>query len=164
MTRALFAGLVVLAACSANGLAFKADTAVKLLDPTNGGHVGMPFTLRWKVNDQTLQQQLAGGQRQLAIFFDRPPMRAGETFHAVADKQCRQTPGCPDAAYLSSRSIFVTNAAGAFPVTNLPDNRTSHKHTDEHDVTIVVVDAKGQRQGEGAYQAEFAIARPAGSG
>lgn len=164
MTRLLAIAVVVLTACSAQGIALETNRSLTLLAPTDGGTVAMPFSVQWRVDNAALRQQLASGARRLAIFFDRSPMPPGETFHAVADKECRQTPGCPDTAYLTDRDIFVATASSlplsSFQVDDLPDTRTPHQRKDQHQLTIVVVDASGRRVGEAAFEAEFDISRP----
>lgn len=113
----------------------------------------LPFTLDWTARDFN---------GDFAIFFDRSPMRPGQTLRALVpeDDECRTEPGCPDAAWLADHFMYVyVTSDTSLEVDRLPDGRVNDRDKDRHDVTIVLLDDAGRRVGESAFTTEFIVER-----
>jgi hypothetical protein len=147
--------LVVLAvaalapACSAEGMAFREDRRVDIVEPSDRAEVRLPVRLRWTAED-------AGPY--FAVFVDRAPVRPGQSLRAVTDESCSRTPGCPDAAYLRDRHVYLTEGH-SLRLDTLPPPGTSQRTgaKDRHEATIVLIDRDGRRMGEAAYTVEFTV-------
>jgi hypothetical protein len=142
-----------LAACGTSGLKFSTDKRVKMVAPPDRSKVHLPVQVRWRTAG------LSGGSEgpYFAVFLDRAPVRPGQSLRAVADDTCNRTPGCPDAAYLRDRYVFVTKdtSVSVDAVPKKSGQRTGA--ADQHEATIVLVDAKGRRIGEAAYSVLFTV-------
>ncbi len=152
---ALFAAVacVAVAACGTSGLAFKSDDRIKVVTPSDRAKVHLPVQIRWRTPGI---QRTADGP-YFAVFVDRAPVRPGESLRAVADDTCNRTPGCPDASYLRDRYVFVTKDT-TVNVDSVPKKSGQRVGAaDSHDATIVLVDAKGRRIGEAAYNVQFTV-------
>jgi hypothetical protein len=152
-----FLALLAATSCAVHGLDFRTDDRVSIVSPSAEATVTLPVTLRWTAKSlPSLGQQVGGHPTQFAIFIDRQPIRPGQTFRAVADDQCRATPGCPDPSWLAQRYIFTTTATSlrldSVPADNKGD-RFGRGHG--HEATIVLVDGSGHRIGEAAYAVDF---------
>jgi hypothetical protein len=135
-----------------SGLAFRADDRVDIVAPGDRDDVRVPVTIRWR---STIPARRDGGP-YWAVFVDREPIRPGQSLRAVADEACNRTPGCPDAAYLRDRSVYLTDRTSV-RIDVLPEGGSDERESarDRHEATIVVVDASGHRVGESAWSVEF---------
>lgn len=142
---------VLASACAVNGLSFVEDTRLQILEPQENEEVTVPFTVDWKVDDY---------DGVFVVFFDRSPMRPGQDLRSLVPEgdPCRGESGCPDAAWLADRNIYVTDA-NSLVIEALPDRRDTNRAKDRHDLTIVFLDENGQRDGESAFTKEFIVAR-----
>src|SRR4051812_15218727 len=93
--------IALLATGCANDPLFKADHGVRIVAPRDLAHVTTPLTLSWQASS------LPGKARQFAVFVDRAPVRPWQPLKAVAgdDRSCRESAGCPDAAYLRRHNV-----------------------------------------------------------
>ena len=116
--------------------------------PTDQSTVALPVTIRWTAKDLS-------PRTSFAVFVDQKPMAPGKTFRSVADDQCKTSPTCPDATYLTTKFIFPTEAT-SIVLTNVPADdegeRFGSGHT--HTVTIVLM-RDGRRLGESAFAVDF---------
>ena len=142
---------VLASACAMSGLSFVADTRVKILEPEENEEVPVPFTVEWTVEDY---------DGAFVVFFDRSPMRPGQDLLSLVPEgdACRAAPGCPDAAWLADRNIYVTDA-NRVVIERLPELRDNNRAQDRHDVTIVLLDSHGRRSGESSFTKEFIVKR-----
>ena len=88
-----------------------------------------------------------------AIFIDRAPVRPGQTLAAIADRQCRRTPGCVNAGYLSDRGVYTTTS-DSLTLTQVA-SLNSYQNVQTHEATVVLVDSAGKRVGESAWYLDF---------
>ncbi len=155
--------LLILPSCAANGLAFREDERLTILAPEDRALVRPPVTVEWTVRDfevtgPTSTARVDAGY--FGIFVDRAPPAPGRTPESLFrdDRSCRPADGCPDREYLADRDVYTTTKT-TFTVERLrqldPSNQRRRRVL--HDVTIVLLDGRGRRIGEGAFPAEFQV-------
>ena len=108
--------------------------------------VRTPFTVTWSGTHQGLW----------AVFVDRVPVAPGHSLRDLADRDCKSHAGCPDAAYLAGRGVYVTSdhslLVPVLPSAGGTAGRAAHP---AHTVTVVPLDPAQRRQGETAATVEF---------
>lgn len=156
LSAVLCAAGLALAGCSADGLAFRQDHRVEIIEPRWRSTVSLPVTLRWSPKDDALAGTTFG------VFIDHAPMPPGEDLNFLArrDRSCQRTPGCPDRAWLEARQIYTTTAT-TLRVDELTDTRPRERadRKERHEVVIVLLDRTGRRKGEAAFYVEFFLRR-----
>lgn len=159
----LVLGIVSLGACSVNDLAFREDRRLRFVSPEDREQVSLPVTIDWEVED--FQVVGEGGQAAgsdggyFGVFVDQTPQPPGEplTWFARDDETCQQDPECPDAEYLEMRRIYTTHDT-EFTIEVLPRSAPEGRR-DMHEVTVILLDADGDRVGESAWRLEFEVNR-----
>lgn len=148
---AALAVMVTSVSCSTDGLAFREDTRIDIVDPGDRDKVTLPVMVRWTARDV---------DGSFAVLVDRTPQPPGEpvTWFARNDDTCDRTPGCPDPTYLADRDVFTTDNT-TFTVESLPDTVTGGRRREFHEVTVVLLDGDGRRVGESAWSIEFQVER-----
>ena len=155
---ALLAALAVLASgCSFSDLAFTKDYRLHFSAPRSRALVKVPVTVRWNMSDFSVTPAGSGAPSSkagyFAVFVDRAPIKPGETLRSIADRSCKLTKGCPDAAYLAQRGVYATTAPSVtlqqVPAVN------SYQKVQTHEVTVVLLDTAGRRIGEAAWYVDF---------
>jgi hypothetical protein len=144
-------GLLSTAGCGRE-LDFARDDRVSIVRPEENATVALPLELSWTAKD------FSG---RFAVFVDRSPMRPGQDVRSLVpreDEVCRANPACPDESWLSARGVYLTTSP-SLVVRSVADKRSSNRQADRHEVTIVLIDEQGRRQGEGAFIREFRVAR-----
>ena len=154
--RALLVPVVLAASaggCATDGLAFRQDDRVEILEPGARDVVRVPVRVRWRAD---LERGPSGGP-YFAVFVDRAPIRPGQSLRVLADESCNDTDGCLDLQYLRDRHVHVTDEPEV--VLDVLPRKSSSQRTgaDRHEATIVVIDADGRRVGEAAYSVEFEV-------
>jgi hypothetical protein len=144
-------GSLTVSSCAVNGLSFETDDRISMSTPEENETVVLPFEVTWNVDDY---------DGRFIVFFDRSPMRPDQGLRALVpdDDPCRREPGCPDEAWLTEHRIFIVEGS-SLSVEHLPDLRDSGRGEDRHDVTVVLLDADDERQGESAWTREFIVER-----
>ena len=158
MTRrwlALALGVLACAAggCSTDGLAFRQDDRIEILEPDDRAVVSVPVHLRWRAD----LEPGPGGGPYFAVFVDRAPIRPGQSLRVLADESCNDTDGCLDLQYLRDRYVHVTDEPEV--VLDVLPRKASSQRTgaNRHEATVIVIDADGRRVGEAAYAVEFEV-------
>lgn len=143
--------LGVCAGCAVDGLAFVQDDRVRIVEPAESADVVLPLRVEWTA---------AGVDGSFAVFFDRSPMRPGQSLRSLvpANDTCLLEPACPDENWLADHGVYVTTEP-ALVVEDIPDRRTTSRGADRHDLTIVYLDDAGRRVGESAFYREFFVER-----
>lgn len=130
----------------------------------------LPVTIRWKVKD--FQVTGLDGQRRtdagyFGIYVDRSPQPPGQTQEwlvrkdARQDSSCRRNPDCPDKEFLARKDIYSTTEE-SFRIESLPpppSSVTDQRRREFHEVTIALLNGKGERIGEGAFAVIFEVDR-----
>ena len=154
--------LALLTACTTEGLAFKIDDRVRIVDPSYREVVEQPVTLDWEVTDEALADQV-GGDIQFGLLMDIDPQPPGESldYFGRNDPTCVNSPSCPDAKYLRDHGIHVTSETemtfNTLPIA--PGVDLEAGQSDVHFATLILLDANGVRVGESAWQITFEIDR-----
>lgn len=167
-TALVLAGLcTVLSGCVPDGLAFRTDTRLTIIEPEDRETVSLPVTIDWDIRDFDIVEPGAdvegepGDEGYFAVFVDTTPMPPGKPLRWIArdDTSCREDDGCPDEEYLAGRGIYTTTETELtleqLPRTGDDDRRERHR------ATIVLLDATGTRIGESAFEVAFDIDREA---
>jgi hypothetical protein len=142
---------VLTSGCAVNGLSFVIDDRVEIVRPTSNEELTLPLTVTWTVDDY---------DGYFAVFFDRSPVRPNQNLRSLVprDDPCRIDDACPDEAWLAAHGVYVTRTT-SLTIPNLADRRDSSHAKDRHDLTIVLLDSTGKRQGEAAFSREFIVSR-----
>lgn len=148
----LLASLLSLAGCG--GLEFRADTQVRITEPTSLAAVTTPLRLRW-----TGVLPSDGGTRY-AVFVDSLPVHPGQNLRSLAGPTCANAPGCVDLAWLNRHFVFLTSGT-SLDLDTLPILGPPKGEPDAHTATIVLVDRAWQRVGESAWTVTFMLRIPA---
>lgn len=156
--------LAFASACSTSGLDFRRDERVEILAPPNHSTQILPVTVTWKATGFTVSGpdgKARDDAGYFAVFIDRAPQppRQPLSYLAKDDEACRSRDGCPDAQWFIDHRIYPTTAT-SFVVEDLP---TSSREDLQkfHEVTIIFLDGKGLRIGEGAFTVRFKVRRGA---
>lgn len=153
---------IALAGCNVSNLAFTTDNRLHFTAPGSRALVHLPVRLAWDMSDFTLvtpgsvpPTPHAG---YFAIFVDRVPIRAGQSLLTLADKSCRETPGCYNADYLAARGVYTTSDT-SYTLAQIA-SVDSYQKVQLHEVTIVLLDSSGHRLGESAWYRDFRLRAP----
>ena len=154
----LLIALAVLASgCSFSDLAFSKDYRLHFSAPQSRSLVKVPVTVRWDMRDFTIAAAGSAAPTSragyFAVFVDRAPIKPGQTLRSVADRSCKLTKGCPDAAYLAQRGVYATTAQSV-TIQQIPAVN-SYQKVQTHEVTVVLLDTAGRRIGEAAWYVDF---------
>jgi hypothetical protein len=155
----------LLPACRVNDLSFKEDERVEITSPEDQDEVTLPFELRWKAEDFDVVGPDGSDSEDagyFAVLLDTSPMPPGEglDYFARDDESCDRSAGCPDAQYFAERGIFPTSAT-SFEVTTIEDTRPTDRRSapDNHELTIILLNGKGERIGESAFRVDVEVDR-----
>lgn len=150
-------------ACNPDGLAFRVDDRLHVVEPSPGSAVSLPVTLRWTVEDFTLRAPDGSDDPDagyFALFVDSTPVGPGRPLSDVArsDEVCAATAGCPDAQYLRERNVYTTTET-RFTLETVPERPTAEVgESKAHEVTIILLNGRNERIGETALPVEFVLA------
>lgn len=161
---AALAAAVAWAGCGVNGLNFSQDERVTITAPGDRAKVELPVTVTWRVRDFTVSGK-DGSQRPDAGYFgvyvDRapqPPSRPQEWI-ARDDPNCQGIPTCPDEAFLAQLNVHSTTRL-RFTIERLPEpTSTATRRREFHEITIVLLNGRGERIGESAFTRQFEVSR-----
>jgi hypothetical protein len=160
------AAALLASSCSVRGLDFKKDERIEIVSPSDREKVALPVTVSWTARDFDVTGRDGAAHEDagyFGIYVDRSPQPPSETQDWVArdDAQCKRTPGCPDAAYLATRDVHTTTGT-SFEIPRLPlPTETAQRRREFHEVTIVLLNGKGERIGESAFTVQFEVDREA---
>jgi hypothetical protein len=154
--------VAVTCACVPQGLSFRVDHRVQILSPKDRAEVSLPVTLEWSVRDFALKTSPDGSGGSFAVFVDESPVPPGQPLSWLArnDLECAQVPSCPDAAYLAKKGVYQTSDT-TLVIKDLPGSSSSSSKSkrDRHRAVIVLLDDRGRRIGEIAYDVTFDLKR-----
>ena len=166
--RILVCGICValLSGCGVNGLNFVQDDRIEVTSPGDRASVTLPLTVRWDVADFDVtgpNDEARVDAGYFGVYVDRAPQPPGETQASLVrdETSCRTNPGCPDADYLAQRNIYTTEEQ-SFVIERLPQpGSEAPRRREFHEVTIVLLNGRGERIGESASVRQFEVDRDA---
>lgn len=149
--------------CGVQNLNFVQDQRLEIVEPSDRTIVTEPITIRWTIRDFEVTGPDAADRTDagyFGVFVDRAPQPPGRDLAWLVrdDQRCRRTPGCPDEAFLAQRNIHGTSDT-SLVLESLP-HLADEDRRDVHEVTIVLLNGRGQRIGETATTVEFEVERP----
>lgn len=156
--------LIVVPACGVNGLSFKQDKRVEITSPSDRASVRLPVTVKWKVTDDFDITGNDGSRKEdsgyFGVFVDSAPPPPHKTFAWIArnDPFCRPSQGCPGTDYFTQLNIFSTTET-SIVLTRIPDLNPQSDRRDFHQVTVILLNGRGERIGESAFRVEFEVKR-----
>jgi hypothetical protein len=156
----LWTGTVVglIAALAAGGCAhaplFVANKSLRIASPKPMAVVAAPVQVSWQT------AELPARATQFLVFVDTPPIHPGQSLRALAsgDPSCVPKAGCPNAEYLAARDIFLTSRHSvSIPFVAALSGLEGHDALAIHQLTVILLDARGARVGEYAYTMQFRV-------
>lgn len=154
----------LLPACGVRGLNFVEDERLTITSPPDRAEVTLPATITWSVRDFTVTGP-DGSDRPDAgyfgIYVDRAPQPPDKTQAWLVrnDQRCKSDPGCPDEAFLAQRDIHSSTET-SFRIERLPlPPGDAQRRREFHEVTVVLLDGRGERIGESAFIRQFEVDR-----
>lgn len=141
-----------LGACSTEGLDFVRDDRLTVIGLEDREETDLPIVLTW-----TLDGGFAGDEAAFAVIVDRTPPRPGASLESLLDDDpaCSGPLGCPD-GYLARNRVYVTVDDGIV-LDDVVEGSARQEQRGFHEVTIVLVDADGNRVGELAEALRFRL-------
>lgn len=154
---------ILLPSCSFSGLNFLQDTRVTILAPKDRALLDLPVTITWSVNNFKVTGEDGTSRRDqgyFGIYVDRAPQPPNKKQEWLVreDETCLRTPGCPNKDFLAQRDIHSSTEM-SFVIEFLRDLDPELDRRDMHEVTIVLLNGKGERIGESAFTVEFEVKR-----
>lgn len=152
-----------LAGCVPDGLAFRTDQRLTIVEPEDRSTVSLPVTIDWDIRDFDIEApggEVREDEGYFGVFVDTTPMPPGKPLRWIArkDNSCREADGCPDEEYLAARNIYTTTET-ELTLDQLPRTTNDDDRRERHRVTIVLLDASGTRIGESAFEVAFDLDR-----
>ncbi|HVF76452.1 MAG TPA: hypothetical protein VM938_15555 [Acidimicrobiales bacterium] len=159
---AFVAVLATATGCGVSNLDFQVDRRLSFQAPAEDAEVELPLTIRWDVDDFTITEPGAEAGKKsgyFAVFVDAAPQPPGKPLSWLArdDRACETTPGCPDDKWFNSHDVYRVSGT-SLTLERLPFVRAKGD-TEEHTITIVLVDPQGHRIGESAFTRTVKVAR-----
>ncbi len=162
---ALACSVIVLSGCALQGLNFVQDTRVTITAPRDRAKVKLPVTVAWTVEDFKITGRDGGSRTDagyFGVYVDQAPQPPQKTQNWLLRKDtlCLTTPGCPNKQFLADRNIHSTTAT-RFRIDRLPAPPTEdvQRRREFHEVTIALLNGRGERIGESAFTIEFEVDR-----
>lgn len=155
---------IALPSCGVSGLNFREDDRVTIVAPEDRAEVQLPVTVRWSVRDFRVTGR-DGSRRADAGYFgilvDRAPQPPDRTLEWLVrdDEECRSDPTCPNEEFLAELDIHSTTDT-SFRIDRLPPpDEDAVRRREFHEVTIVLLNGRGERIGESAFIRQFEVDR-----
>ena len=155
--------VMVLPACGVNGLNFQQDDRLTFIAPGDRAKVDLPVTVSWRVTDFEVTGSDGDDRRDagyFGVFVDRAPQPPEKTQQWLVrdDQRCRGVQSCPR-EYLEQLNIHSTTRT-RFVIQRLPEPASNAQRRREfHEVTIVLLNGRGERIGESAFTRQFEVDR-----
>jgi len=156
--------LCATSACSVRGLDLKTDKRLSFISPKDRSKVTLPLTISWSVKDFTVTGP-DGAQKDDAgyfgIYVDRTPQppELDQVWLLRDDFDCKRQQTCAHADVLAGQNIYSSKQTH-FTIERLPLPPTSSvKRREIHEVTVALLNGRGERIGESAFRLQFEVDR-----
>lgn len=150
--------------CGVHGLDLKTDKRLTFIAPKDRAKVTLPITISWRVRDFKITgpdgERLANAG-YFGIYVDGAPQppELDQVWLLRNDTTCRRTHTCANRDVLNQANIFSTTET-KFTVEHLaPPPTNAVKRREIHEVTIALLNGRGERIGESAFRREFEVDR-----
>lgn len=156
--------LMLAAGCGVRGLNFVSDDRLTITAPDDRAEVRLPVEISWRVRDFEITGRDGADRRDagyFGIYVDRAPQPPEQTQEWLFedDPSCAGQPACPDAEQLAQFNVYSTTEQ-TFTIERLPAPSSDEASRRElHEVTIVLLNGRGERIGESAFTVEFEVDR-----
>ena len=152
-----------LSACGIRGLNFTQDTRLTITTPVDRSVVELPVTIEWEVRDFTITGQDGRALPDAGYFgitLDRAPQPPQRTQESLVEDlaACERDPTCPNPGFLAQNDIYSTTET-SISIARIADPTPRDDRRELHEVTIVLLNGRGERIGESAFTVEFEIDR-----
>ena len=146
---AALAAVAPLASCGVDGLAFRQDHRVEIVQPSDRSEVTVPFEVRWTTDG------LDTTDASFGVVVDREPPPPGRSLDWLLrdDPQCRSG-ACPDDR-LAEANLFHTSET-SIEITRL--KALPRTAAGLHEIVIVLLDDDGRRVGETGFRLQVRVA------
>ena len=151
--------------CGVSGLNFKDDRRLSFVTPGDRAEVRLPVTIKWTVRDFDVTGPDGSERRDagsFGVYIDRAPQPPGEGQRWLIrnDPLCKSDPdSCGMKEFLEQRDIYTTSAS-TFVIERLPlPSGNAARRREFHEVTIVLLNGRGERIGESAFVRQFEVDR-----
>ncbi len=151
--------------CGVRGLNFSDDRRLEFLAPSDRAEVRLPVTVAWTVHDFELTGADGSNRRDagsFGVYVDRTPQPPGQrqTWLVRNDSACKRDRSvCGEQDFLSQRDIHSTTET-MFVIERLPlPTGDAQRRREFHEVTIVLLNGRGERIGESAFVRQFEVDR-----
>lgn len=140
---AQLAAVAALAGCGVDGLAFRQDHRVEIVQPSDRSEVTVPFEVRWTTDG------LDTTDASFGVVVDREPPPPGRSL----DWLLRDDPGCRAGACpaerLAEANLFQTSET-SIEITRL--KALPRSAAGLHEVVVILLDEAGRRVGETGFR------------
>ena len=146
------------------GLNFEQDERLEITSPDDRAKVGLPFVVRWRVEDFEITGRDGSARPDagyFGVYVDRAPQPPDRTqaWLVREDQRCRRLTDCTASSFLADQNIFaVTETSFTVERVEAPSSQAP-KRREFHDVTIALLNGRGQRIGESAFIRQFEVDR-----
>ena len=142
------------ASCGVGDIALTQDRRLHFAEPQEREQVRLPVHLRWHFDGTP--------PARYAVMVDQNPPPPGRTlaWYARRDTRCVAAQGCPDADYLSDLGVSSTTRPDLV-LDAITKDRVRHGGSEQHLVTVILLDTRGRRIGESAWTRTFRLLRTA---
>ena len=156
---------VLASGCGVSGLNFKDDKRLSFVTPGDRAEVRLPVTIEWTVSDFDVTGPDGSARRDagsFGVYIDRTPQPPGEKQEWLVrnDQMCKNDPSvCSNTDFLAQRDVHTTTET-SFMIERLPlPSGNAQRRREFHDVTIVLLNGRGERIGESAFVRQFEVDR-----
>jgi len=166
---AVICATLLLSGCRFTGIDLLQDRRLTIVAPDDREKVRLPVTVRWTVHDFRItgpgpNSSHSSGYFEVLVDADPQPPGEGTDVFAHGDPTCLRSQGCPNGQYLAQKGVHTTSAT-SFTIQHLaPAAGVDVGQRDLHEVTIVLLDERGHRIGEGSWSVTLEIVRGASNG
>lgn len=146
------------------GLNFQEDERLEITSPPDRAEVRLPFVVRWTVSDFRVTGRDGNATPDagyFGVYIDRAPQPPNRTqaWLVREDQRCRRLADCTASSFLADQNIFaVTETSFTVERVQAPSSQAP-KRREFHDVTIVLLNGRGERIGESAFIRQFEVNR-----
>jgi hypothetical protein len=126
---------VMLGGCFA-GMSFRTDDRLTLVEPLQGDYVQLPVQVSWSADELPLA-------KEFVVFVDKAPIGRGVNIDSLEGDELINV-------YRTTKTAFVVEQITS-KVNVTPDR------ADRHEITVIALDAKGNRLGESSDWAQFTV-------